>query len=253
MQVLPDVSTPRCHGRSAILDHWGLLRYPFPALPTLSEFLDVGTHGRAVQSVVCAGKGSGHVLVGQRGVGKTAVLTVLGEILDERVFPGWLSNAALDTEAGDRCGKAVLLDGVSAKQLQSLMGAEQGRGRKIVVAVHWPPDERLEQFCVRQGLDYIELRAWSFSETRLAVEQAVRLAGAARPIFTAGALAALFRATAGLPRRVGRLVNLSLLLGAARKGREVSDQDVRAAIAELQTLQHTPSTTSPGRWPSSAA
>lgn len=69
----------------------------------------------------------------------------------------------------------------------------------------------------------------SADETGLYLTTRLQAAGADRPVFEDGAVAALFDATAGVPRQINNLATASLVVAAARNRRLVAAQDVKDA------------------------
>lgn len=73
----------------------------------------------------------------------------------------------------------------------------------------------------------------SQAETVLYMRHRLRVAGAEGPIFTRGAEEAVFAATAGVPREVNSLCDLSLLVGAGRGADSVGPELVRDVAEDL--------------------
>jgi len=89
-------------------------------------------------------------------------------------------------------------------------------------------EERLAVKCL--------LRPLTERETAEYVNHRLKQAGAAEEIFEPAALAALYRLTHGIPRRINRLGDLALLIGYAEELRSVAADQVEAVHQELVTV-----------------
>lgn len=77
------------------------------------------------------------------------------------------------------------------------------------------------------------LQPFSFEETADYVNFRLETAGAHRPLFNNGALRSLFELSGGIPRRINRLCDMSLLVGFADQLNVISENEVRAVADEL--------------------
>jgi MSHA biogenesis protein MshM len=80
------------------------------------------------------------------------------------------------------------------------------------------------------------LRAFSAEETTDYVSHRLQAAGASRPIFDPEAMQPLFELSGGVPRRINRICDLSLLVGFADESTSVSAEQVEAVAEELTTV-----------------
>lgn len=102
-----------------------------------------------------------------------------------------------------------------------LLAGQSALDDRLAEPLHHALDQRVTTVARLQPLSAEETRA--YAETRL------RAAGADRPVFEDGALAALFDGTGGVPRRLNNLATSALVVAAARNRRLVSAQDVKDA------------------------
>ena len=79
----------------------------------------------------------------------------------------------------------------------------------------------------------IELSPLDRHETAYYVYESLKQAGAETQLFNPPALDAVFAATGGLPREIGRLCELSLLAGMADKRTTIDAETVREAASSL--------------------
>jgi general secretion pathway protein A len=86
-------------------------------------------------------------------------------------------------------------------------------------------DQRIASRCV--------LRRFEPAETAAYVEHRLRLAGSEQTIFDNDALSALHRHSQGIPRKVNRLADLTLLVGFAEERRVLQAEHVEAVAEEL--------------------
>ena len=89
-------------------------------------------------------------------------------------------------------------------------------------------EERLAVKCV--------LRPFTAEETIAYVSHRLQAAGAAKPIFEPEAMQPLFELSGGVPRRINRICDLSLLVGFADESSSVSAEQVEAVSEELTAV-----------------
>lgn len=89
-------------------------------------------------------------------------------------------------------------------------------------------EERLAVKCV--------LRPFTAEETVAYVSHRLQAAGAAKPIFNPDAMQPLFELSGGVPRRINRICDLSLLVGFADESTSVSAEQVEAVAEELTVV-----------------
>lgn len=219
----------------AVPGYWGLTRYPFCNVPPLQAFLPVGSHGSVLQSVIThALAGARRVLItGPRGVGRSCLVGVIGQVLNTEPIP---ASVALKLRDDGLLEPAFLLlvDDAYVYDLPHLFH-RYGERETIIVACRGTGSDRMLHSLSRHiGVEAYELRYWSAQEVSQAVKSALARAGASNPewMFTSGALSMLRRFTKGVPRKVARVVNLSLLVAAGRQARRVEEQDVVMAAQE---------------------
>lgn len=95
-----------------------------------------------------------------------------------------------------------------------------------------PTLERLPQFDERLGAKCL-LRPFSIDETVSYVQHRLAAAGSRQPIFEDAALELLYDLTLGVPRRINRLCDLSLLIGFADERPAISKAQIQAVAQEL--------------------
>ena len=82
----------------------------------------------------------------------------------------------------------------------------------------------------------IDIEPWQTSDTAEFVKSSLSSAGREAPVFAGPALARLHQLTHGVPRRVSRLADLSLLAGAGRDLDEIDADVVESAYEELVSV-----------------
>ena len=121
-----------------------------------------------------------------------------------------LTNYAMDAERR----LCLLLVGLSELRRRLTMAVHESLAQRIVVRYHLA------------GLAREELPAY--------LTHRLQLAGCALPLFEPAAIAALFQATQGLPRKINRAAHYALSAAALAKLRQVSAEHVQAALDEVQ-------------------
>lgn len=180
--------------------------------------------------------------------------------LDQHTLLKRLNHALLDF-ARDGKRVVVCLDEAQAMPLETLealrllSNLETEKRKLVQVVLFGQPelDHKLAQESARQlrqriTFDY-RLGALSRDEVLLYLAHRLRVAGyTGQPLFTRGAVAAVYRATRGVPRLVNVLANKALLLVYGEGGHEVQRRHMRAAAED------TPATCAPRarRWWSAA-
>ncbi len=96
------------------------------------------------------------------------------------------------------------------------------------------PVQRLSQLDERISIRCV-LGSLTKEETAQYVRQRLTVAGAQKEIFTPDALTAIFELSGGIPRRINRLCDLSLLVGYAENMSRISSVEVEAVSDELLT------------------
>jgi general secretion pathway protein A len=134
----------------------------------------------------------------------------------------------------------VLDDRRTCEALRMLANFERdGRALASLILVGQPGVlallERMPGFEERLGVKCL-LRPLTAEETMAYVEHRLAAVGAERPIFTSEALEALHRRSHGVPRRIHRLADLSLLVGFAEEADEVGPGHVEAVAEELVSV-----------------
>lgn len=79
----------------------------------------------------------------------------------------------------------------------------------------------------------VELEAWSLEDTVGYITDSLRNAGRTEPAFEPLAIQEIHRLSAGLPRRVVQLAEMSLIVGAAERCRSIHEQIVQELNHEL--------------------
>lgn len=95
-----------------------------------------------------------------------------------------------------------------------------------------PALERMPQFDERLGAKCL-LRPFTLEETVSYVQHRLAAAGAREPIFEDSALELLYDLTLGVPRRINRLCDLSLLIGFADERPVIGTAEIHAVAQEL--------------------
>jgi len=121
-----------------------------------------------------------------------------------------LTNYAMDAERR----LCILLVGLTELRRRLTMAVHESLTQRIVVRYHLG------------GLSRDELPAY--------LTHRLQLAGCALPLFEPAAIAALFQATQGLPRKINRAAHYALSAAALAKLRQVSAEHVQAALDEVQ-------------------
>ena len=138
-------------------------------------------------------------------------------------------NTVLFVDGAGEAGHDVLAQLTRLARLESTAEA-----RWTIVLVASPAEAVRWNEALRELVDLrIDLRAWNEIDTIGYVQSTLVDAGRLDPIFADDALRELYELTGGVPRRVIRLAELSLLAGAARGMDEIDIMTVRAADAEL--------------------
>lgn len=101
----------------------------------------------------------------------------------------------------------------------------------LLLAGHNALDERLAEpihLALDQRITTVaRLLPLCAEETKTYLETRLKAAGADRPMFEDGAVAAIHDGAGGIPRRINNLATAALIVAAARKRRIVSAQDVK--------------------------
>ncbi|MGQ9504324.1 MAG: ExeA family protein [Thermogutta sp.] len=80
------------------------------------------------------------------------------------------------------------------------------------------------------------LRSWTPEETAEYIRHCVNVAGGEEAVFSPDAVEVIAQLSSGIPRRVNRLCDLSLLVAFAEKSRQVTAAHVEAVYDELATM-----------------
>ena len=101
--------------------------------------------------------------------------------------------------------------------------------------------DRLRAFRQRIGIQF-ELLPLSEADSARYIQHRLAVAGRTEPLFTEGALAALYEHSQGLPRSLNNLANMALLAGFTRQMHEVDVDLVHSIVHEVEgrweTLNH---------------
>jgi general secretion pathway protein A len=95
-----------------------------------------------------------------------------------------------------------------------------------------PTLDRMPQWEERLAVKCL-LRPFSEAETAAYVEHRLRAAGAVRPLFDSDALPTIHALTQGIPRRINRLCDLTLLIGFAEERRTLGASQFESVCHEL--------------------
>ncbi|HEY6098235.1 MAG TPA: AAA family ATPase [Anaeromyxobacter sp.] len=95
-------------------------------------------------------------------------------------------------------------------------------------------DKGGEAFAQRVGIAY-HVGALDLEETGRYLAHRLAVAGRSEPLFDSGAVAAVHRHSAGLPRRVNQVAATALLEGFAREAEAISAEVVDSAASDLAT------------------
>jgi len=133
--------------------------------------------------------------------------------------------------------QALPEDTLEALRLLSNLETEKRKLLQVVLFGQPELDQRLAQESLRQLRQRItfehRLQGLTKPELLLYLAHRLRVAGyTGRPLFTRGAVNALYSASAGLPRLVNVLSHKALLLVYGEGGREVQTRHVRAAAKD---------------------
>lgn len=216
-----------------VLVRWGLWRYPFPYTPSLSSFIPFGTHGRVLDAALKVLDAGSQFLVvrGSRGTGKTCLISLLAQISGVDYVPACMF--AVD-HAGSGSIAALLVDDGDVQQVAFLRELSQQRNVPVVVTTRQFTALLCHRSCGRPPAEVVDLRPWTENEAIDALRLAVARAGADSNPFTRGAEVALARLSRGIPRRLARIANLSLVVAAGRDARQVTTRDVHSAASEVR-------------------
>ena len=94
---------------------------------------------------------------------------------------------------------------------------------------------RMAQFEERLGVKCL-LRPLTHEETVSYISWRLQAAGATKPIFESQAVTTLFELSGGVPRRINRLCDMSLLVGYADESSSICSEQVEAVSEELTTV-----------------
>lgn len=103
----------------------------------------------------------------------------------------------------------------------------------IVLAANFAVAERLGDGLLSAVDLRVDLAPWTELDTAQYVQRALTEAGAPEGVFEAAALTRLHELSAGIPRRVNQLADLSLLAGAGQQLEHIDAVTVEAVFAEL--------------------
>ncbi len=91
---------------------------------------------------------------------------------------------------------------------------------------------RLDQLEDRLTVNCL-LQPFTFDETKAYMTHRLQTAGATDPVFDPEALETLYEESGGVPRKINRLADLSLLVGYADDSREISRAQAQAVVEEV--------------------
>ena len=95
--------------------------------------------------------------------------------------------------------------------------------------------ERMQGLDERIGVKCL-LRPFDSDETASYISHRLSVAGANRDLFDDAALRTLHELSLGVPRRINRLCDLTLLIGFAEEQKQISEDHVRAVAQEMVTV-----------------
>ncbi len=166
--------------------------------------------------------------------GKTrgALLANLNEFLLAKKREG--KNVVLFIDEAQNLKSSVL------EQIRMLSNLETDTDKLIQIVLVGQPEliAKLQKPAMRQLDQRIAVRyhltPLDLDETRAYIAHRLRKAGAQQPdLFTAGAVARIHEAAAGIPRRINLICDYSLMAGYVRETRRLDETIVNAALAEL--------------------
>ena len=133
--------------------------------------------------------------------------------------------------------EAQLLQHAQLEQLRLLTNLESATSKLLHIVLIGQPElvqsvARYPELAQRIAMRF-HLRPLTFDETGRYVRHRLRVAGAARPIFTEAALAEAYRHSGGVPRLVNVLCAHALFLAATFRRSQVEAAAVAAAAHEL--------------------
>lgn len=131
----------------------------------------------------------------------------------------------------------LLVDHRTLETLRLLLNFETERGFAVTLLLCGQPMllpalDRMPTFEERFGVKCL-LRPFRVEETLSYVQHRLQAAGAQREIFQQAALEAVHELSAGIPRRINRLCDLSLLVGFAEERGEITADHIAAVHGEL--------------------
>jgi type II secretory pathway predicted ATPase ExeA len=121
-----------------------------------------------------------------------------------------LTNYAMDAERR----LCLVLVGLTELRRRLTMAVHESLAQRIVVRYHLG------------GLTHEELPAY--------LTHRLKLAGCSLPLFETAAIATLFQATQGLPRKINRVAHYALSAAALAKAQQVTAEHVQTALEEVQ-------------------
>lgn len=144
--------------------------------------------------------------------GKDTILVVdeAQAIYDSAIFEEL--RLLLNFQLNDRFLLTLILLG--QPELRSKVEALKQLAQRIVIRYHLMP------FNAEEVGDYIDYR--------------MQAAGAARVVFTPEAVAAVYEASGGIPRKVNTIADLALLIGFMERCRQIGPEVVKKAFVEAQ-------------------
>jgi type II secretory pathway predicted ATPase ExeA len=126
------------------------------------------------------------------------------------------------------------------EEIRLLTNLETSSEKLLQIVLSGQPEleEKLRHPSVRQLRQRVALwcrtQPLTESQTHAYVAERLRLAGAARPIFTSGALDLIYRYSHGIPRLINLLCEHSLIVAFVEQVEEVSAEMVEGVAAELE-------------------
>ena len=127
------------------------------------------------------------------------------------------------------------------QSLQLLLNFQQSGEMDFTLILAGQPElvgvvKRLPQLDDRVAMPCV-LQSFSSSETTGYIRHRLQAAGATRPIFSEAALIAIHELSGGLPRRINRLCDFSLLVGYAEELTAIDVEQVEGVYAELNLIR----------------
>ncbi len=257
------------------LRHFGLQQSPFSLTPNTAFYVDLPQHHEAMQVLTTAlNVGEGFIKVtGEVGTGKTMLCRklmndapddwVIAYVPDPYLTPLEL-RWALATELGlkhsdtinnqqlvqlvQHCLVAIIDeaqalpdDTLEALRLLTNLETEQRKLLQVVLFGQPELDKRLASYKFRQlrqrvSFSYL-LRGMTYYEVQSYISARIEIAGVRQPLFSPGALKALWKYSRGIPRLVNVLSHKGLMLAFGENKLQVDTRHLRYAAKDTEDVK----------------